>query len=135
MSNVLVFPKPASAPISSTSESGKCRHEVFSWRELELSVCPAGGESAWSESGEAIDGAAAMAVMFGDFDLVGVLPSLRTAGDLVLVYSPSRGGRARMATFPPNRWIEGAPGLWFSHDGEVLLLSPDDPLLTENLLR
>ena len=130
MNNVLLFPTAASEPDLAT-----CAHEVFSWREVELSLCPSGGPSVWSESGEVIDGAEAMAVLFGDFDLVGVLPSVRADGNAVLVYSPGRAARERMTAFPPNRWIEGAPGLWFSHDGELLLLSPDDPLLAENLMR
>ncbi len=130
MSNVLVFPTVTSEP-----DPASCIHEVFTWRDIALSVCPAGGPSMWSESGEIIDGAQAMAMLFGDFDLVGALASVRTHGEAVLVYSPGRRAMDRMTAFPPNRWIEGSQGLWFSHDGEVLLLSPDNPLVAENLIR
>ncbi len=78
---------------------------------------------------------AAMAILFGNFDLVGGLPSIGSPGDTVLVYAPDRSGRARLGAFPTHRWLEGSPGLWFSHDGEHLLLSPSDPRIVDNLIR
>ena len=40
-----------------------------------------------------------------------------------------------LAALEPGRWIEGQPGLWMSTDGELLLLSPSDPLFVANLTR
>jgi len=53
----------------------------------------------------------------------------------VLVYEPSGRGRVRMTAFPAHEWLEAIPGLWFTHDGRHLLLSPSDPLVAENLTR
>lgn len=125
MSDVLVFPTPANT----------CTHETFTWRDIELSVCPVDGSAEWSELGDGIDGAEAMAILFGNFDLVGALPSIGSPGGTVLVYSPDRSGRSRLGVFPENRWFEGSPGLWFSHDGERLLLSPSDARVADNLIR
>lgn len=125
MSDVLIFP----------TTRNTCAHETFTWRDLTLSVCPIDGSAEWSELGESIDGAEAMAILFGNFDLVGALPSVGSPGGTVLAYSPDRSGRARLARFPESRWFEGSPGLWFSHDGNRLLLSPSDTRIVDDLIR
>ena len=122
MDNVIDFP-------------GTCRHVHHRWRNIELSVCGEDASTTWSEEGEAIDGAEAMAILFGDFDLTGCLDGVGAPGAAVLVYEPGRRGHARMAAFPAHHWLEATPGLWFTHDGRHLLLSPSDPLITENLTR
>lgn len=125
MSDVLVFP----------STTNTCAHETFTWRDLTLSVCPVESSTEWSELGDTIDGTEAMAILFGNFDLVGALRSIGSPGGTVLVYSPDRSGRSRLGAFPQNRWLEGSPGLWFSHDGNHLLLSPSDPRIADDLIR
>lgn len=125
MSDLLVFP----------TTTNTCAHETFTWRDLGLSVCPLDGSAEWTELGDPIDGAEAMAILFGNFDLVGALPSIGSPGGTVLVYSPDRSGRSRLAAFPESRWFEGSPGLWFSHDGEHLLLSPEDARIADDLIR
>ena len=122
MDNVIDFP-------------GTCRHQRYRWRNIELSACAESGATTWTEDGDAIDGAEAMAILFGDFDLSGSLDGLGSPGAAVLVYEPGRHGRARIEAFPANEWIEALPGLWFTHDGRHLLLSPTDPQLTANLIR
>lgn len=122
MDNVIDFP-------------GTCRHVHHRWRNIELSICGADASTTWTEDGEEIDGAQAMAILFGDFDLTGCLEGVGAPGAAVLVYEPGRHGRARMEAFPAHRWLEAMPGLWFTHDGRHLLLSPSDPVMAENLTR
>lgn len=128
MSNVIQFRKRS-------RQTSTCEHDVFSWHEIELSVCQGDGSVVWHEADEPIDGAEGMSILFGDFDLTGCLPGIGAPGSAVLVYEPCRGGIARLGLFPAGRWIEAVPGLWFTHDEERLLLSPADPLLVENLTR
>lgn len=128
MSNVIEF-----SSRKSRRKSKKCEHEIFEWRDIQLSVCHVDGSVAWQEADKEIDGAEGMSILFGDFDLTGCLPGLGAPGSAVLVYEPSRGGKARLELFPAGRWIEAVSGLWFTHDNERLLLSPVDPLLVENL--
>ena len=122
MDNVIDFPRT-------------CRHVRHRWRNIELSICAEDASSAWTEDGEEIDGANAMAILFGDFDLTGCLDGVGAPGAAVLVYSPGRRGHERMISFPRHEWLEATPGLWFTHDGRHLLLSPSDPLMAENLTR
>ncbi|MDP8958333.1 MAG: hypothetical protein M3N51_03830, partial [Actinomycetota bacterium] len=77
-----------------------------------------------------------LARLFGEFDLVGRLPALRAPAPEVLVYRPpNRRAASRLAAFPRLSWLEAAPDLWLSHDGDHLLLAPIDPLLLQNLTR
>jgi hypothetical protein len=126
MDNVIDFP---------IDSSTACRHQHYRWRDIELSVCAEDASTIWTEDGHEIDGAQAMAILFGDFDLSGCLDGVGSPGAAVLVYEPGRRGRARMEAFPANLWIEAMPGLWFTHDGHLLLLSPSDPQLAANLTR
>lgn len=112
---------------------GACRHRRYQWRDVELSVCETSGAATWTEGGDPLDGSVAMAILFGNFDLTGCLDGVGAPGAAVMVYEPSRGGRTRMNRFPANHWIEAVDGLWFTHDGERLLLSPSDPQLAANL--
>lgn len=113
-----------------------CLHERLTVGVYLLDVCPGSGEAAWLDDGDVVDPAEALARLFGNFDLRTAMPGLDAPGDTVLVYSPDgRRGRAAMRSLPACRWIEGAPGLWLTHDGEHLLMSPVDRLLTENLIR
>jgi hypothetical protein len=122
MDNVIDFP-------------GVCRHRRFQWRNIELCVCTETCPTVWTEDGEEIDGAEAMAILFGSFDLTGCLDGVGSPGAAVLVYEPSRQGRQRMSVFPVHEWIEALAGLWFTHDGQRLLLSPTDPQMASNLTR
>ena len=133
MSDVLVF--PTSRIGDRGGDSTDCAHETFAWGEIHLSVCPEDGTSEWSDGGEPIDGAEAMARLFGQFDLVATIDAIGAPGPTTLVYDPGRRGSRRMRVFPPHRWFEGSPGLYFAHDGTHLLLSPVDPRFIGNLTR
>ncbi len=122
MDNVIDFP-------------GGCRHQRYQWRNIALSVCTEDHITTWTEDGEQIDGAEAMAILFGDFDLTGCLDGVGSPGASVLVYDPGRRGVRRLAALPPQQWLQAMPGLWFTHDGARLLLSPTDPQLARNLTR
>ncbi len=122
MDNVIDFPSA-------------CRHLHFRWRNIELAVCRQDGTTVWTEDGNEIDGAQAMAILFGDFDLDGCLDGVGSPGLAVLVYEPGRHGRSRMLAFPAHEWLEAMPGLWFTHDGHRLLLSPTDPQMASNLMQ
>lgn len=83
-----------------------------------------------------LDPSEGMATLFGNFELVGLLPAVRAPGDEVLMYrAPGRKGRGSLEAFPAHVWLRVDENLWLSHDGENLLLAPTTPLLMENLTR
>jgi hypothetical protein len=113
-----------------------CRHELVSIGSLVLEICPTTSEAEWFEGDQATDPATALARLFGQFDLTAMAPGIRSPGPTVLVYRPTgRKGRTDMRALPQGRWIEAAPDLWITHDGESLLMSPADPTLARNLAR
>lgn len=124
MSTVITFPS-----------SPTCEHVTYGWRNVVLSICPDDESSEWTEDGETIDGAEAMAILFGSFDLTGCLASISAPSQTVFVYRPGRTAKSRLEAFPVNTWLPGAAGLFFSHDGTNLLLAPTDPQLVANLSR
>jgi hypothetical protein len=128
--------RPSSdAPRVSVSQS-TCLHRRIPVGSFTLDLCPTTDEGRWLADGEDVDPAEALAHLFGAFDLVAAVHGVGTPGDSVLLYSPdSRRGRNRMRALPMSTWILAAPSLWLTHDGDHLLMSPEDPLLAENLAR
>ncbi len=112
-----------------------CMHERIDVAGLTLDLCPDTAEAHWmSNDSESLEPAEALAVLFGSFDLKASLAGLDAPGAAVLIYRPdSRRGKQAMRSLPYRRWIHAAPGLWLTHDGEHLLMSPEDALLAENL--
>lgn len=113
-----------------------CMHERTTACGLTLDICPQTDEAQWLDGASQLDPAEALARLFGAFDLMAALPGPTAPGETVLVYLPdSRRGRQAMRALPAARWIHAAPGLWITHDGDHLLMSPSDPLLAHNLAR
>lgn len=112
-----------------------CHHRRYAIGPLEADVCPGGGV-AWIDGDEPLDPAVAMAHLFGQFPLAATVDALRAPGPTVFVYRPvGRRGRRTVGELP-TEWIEAAPGLWISGDGDRnLLMCPSDPVLAANLLR
>lgn len=103
---------------------------------LHLGTCAECGSVTWRDQSAELDPADAMTQLFGAFEFVSQLPALRAPGAVVLVYRPPNRRTAQiLEALAPGRWIEGQPGLWMSTDGELLLLSPSDPLFVNNLTR
>ncbi len=66
----------------------------------------------------------ALARLFGDYDLVGVLPAVHAPGQSVRLYRPpNRVRRRHLEAFPARHWFEVDAGLWLSHDTDHLLLA------------
>jgi hypothetical protein len=113
-----------------------CPHSSTSIAGLEVVSCDVCGEVAWYQDGEWLDPAEGMATLFGQYDLVGRLDSLSAPAPEVLLYRPPNGRwRSHLEAFPKHVWLEAAPDLWLSHDGEHLLLAPANPIHLENLTR
>jgi hypothetical protein len=113
-----------------------CRHDRVDLGSVVVDICPVTSQAEWYDSDELVDPASALATLFGQFDLATAAPGLRSPGTMVLAYRPSgRRGRAAMRALPQGRWIEAAPDLWITHDGESLLMSPTDSVLARNLVR
>lgn len=90
----------------------------------------------WLGSTRPLDPSEGMAALFGEFGLVGRLPSIQAPGPEVLMYrAPGRRGRAHLGAIPAHIWLQVDEHLWLSHDQEHLLLAPTTPLLMENLTR
>lgn len=113
-----------------------CRHEIESLSGVGVVACEACGTVEWWGTDRPLDPAEGMARLFGQFDLIGSLPSLNAPSAEVLVYRPPNWRhRAKLKAFPQGTWLEAHPGLWLTHDGENLLLAPSDPVLAANLRR
>jgi len=116
---------------------GTCLHERRRIGRLVLDLCPDSHEGSWlDDDDDPVDPAEALASLFGSFDLRAALPGVDAPGETVLVYQPdTRRGRTFMRGLPQHHWIQAAPRLWLTHDGENLVMSPEDRLLAENLTR
>jgi hypothetical protein len=113
-----------------------CRHLPVEVAGLSVVACAECGTVQWFGRSGPLDPAEAMNRVFGQYDLVGRLPSLRGPADWVLVYRPpGRRLRSHLAAFQPGVWFRVDDELWLCHDGEMLLLAPSDPLLAANLAR
>lgn len=112
----------------------ECRHNVTWEGSTGVVACGNCGAVEWWSDGRPLDPAEGMARLFGRFELVAKLPSLRAPGPETLAYRPSsRRATSRLAAFPPHQWLLVADGLWLSHDGATLLLCPTDPVLAANM--
>lgn len=115
---------------------GTCEHSRIEVGPLEVEICPADQSLNWFDGTDRLDPQVAMARLFGEFNLMAVLPGLHSPGHTVLVYQPpSRRHLGWMLQLPSRRWVEAVPGLWLTHDGSNLHLSSTDPMLEANLLR
>lgn len=113
-----------------------CRHQPTPVERFQVVACPECGEVDWFEEGAPVTADVALAGLFGDYDLIDRLPVVSAPAPEVLVYRPPRRGRRRnLAAFPPHHWFRASPSLWLSHDGELLMLAPTDPLVVRNLTR
>ncbi len=112
-----------------------CLHIPVEVAGIEVISCSECGEIGWFRRGQWLDPAEGMAILFGQFDLVGKLEALSAPAPEVLLYRPPTGRwRAHLDVFDKGVWLEAAPNLWLSHDGEHLLLAPTDPIHFDNLL-
>ncbi|MEA1903010.1 MAG: hypothetical protein U9N56_05725 [Actinomycetota bacterium] len=117
-----------------TSES--CEHKPVWVDTIAVAACGDCGRVDWFSNEGPIDHAEAIAALYGSYDLAGPLDALGAPSDRVLVYlPPSRRKRKSLDALPKNVWLKAGPRLWMSHDGEVLLLATNQPMLFENLLR
>jgi len=84
-----------------------------------------------------MDAAEGMAAVFGQFDLVDELDAVWAPSRHILVYrAPGKRQRDHLTVLPKGTWLEVAPDLWASQDGDQhLLLAPTNPLLASNLKR
>lgn len=113
-----------------------CLHEPVAVAGIEVISCGECGEVGWFRKGQWLDPAEGMAALFGQYDLVARLEALSAPAAEVLLYRPPGGTwRAHLDVFEKNVWLEAAPNLWLSHDGQHLLLAPTDPVHFENLTR
>jgi hypothetical protein len=113
-----------------------CRHRPVEVAGIQVVACDECDTVEWWGATGALDPAEGMAALFGDFRLVGRLPTVRAPGQEVLMYrAPGRKTRTYLGAFPSHVWMRVDTHLWLSHDGEHLLLVPTTPLLMENLTR
>ncbi len=116
--------------------SFNCRHLPVEIAGMSVVACADCGTVQWFGPSGPLDPAEAMNRAFGQYDLVGRLPSVRGPADWVLLYRPPwRRMRSHLTAFQPGVWFRVDTELWLCHDGEMLLLAPSDPLLAANLTR
>lgn len=117
-------------------ETTTCLHAPIAAGGIDVVACDLCGEVSWYRKGQWLDPAEGMAILFGQYDLVGRLEALAAPAPEVLLYRPPNGrARTHLEAFPIREWLEASPELWLSHDGEHLLLAPANPVHLENLTR
>ncbi len=113
-----------------------CEHKPVWVGRVAVAACEDCGQVDWLSDHGPVDPAEAMAALFGSFDLVGSMEALGAPSPEVLVYRPPTARKRRhLDALPRRAWLKAGPHLWMSTDGEVLLLSTNQPLLYENLTR
>lgn len=76
----------------------------------------------------------AMAALFGGYELVGRVDTIRAPTGEVLAYrSRTEEEAAALRVTPPHRWFEVNQHLWMCHDGELLLLAHSSPAVSQLL--
>lgn len=111
-----------------------CEHRPRVVAGVEVIACGDCGEVSYMGGQRRLDPAEGLARLFGVFDLAARLPAVGAPAPEVLAYTPpSRRARSHLAAFPPGVWLEAAPELWLSHDGETLVLAPQNPLYLDNM--
>ena len=114
----------------------RCEHKPVWVGRVAVSACAECGEVSWLSDAGPIDPAEGLAWLFGSYDLVAHLDALGAPAPTVLAYNaPSARKRNNLNALPKHVWLRVAPGLWLSHDGEILLLATNQALLLENLTR
>lgn len=104
--------------------TGSCRHIPVTTEGLEVAACGVCAEVSWFQNGRWLQPEIGVARLFGEFRLVGSLPGISApAHDVHLYAPPSPAARSRLRAFPPKVWLQAAPNLWMSHDGNHLALA------------
>ncbi len=76
----------------------------------------------------------AMSTVFGDYQLVGRVDTIRAPADEVLAYrSRWPADSAALRVTPPHRWFKVNEHLWMCHDGTLLLLAHRSPLVSRTV--
>lgn len=112
-----------------TPPPSPCEHQPVQVAGLEVVACAECGTVAYRDPRGTVLPTVALARLFGDFELVGVLPAVHAPGQAVRLYRPSNRSRRRhLEAFPVRQWFEVDTGLWLSHDGDHLLLATRIPV-------
>ena len=111
-----------------------CEHKPVWVGRIAVAACADCRRVDWFSDQGPLDPAEALAALFGSYDLLGSMDALGSPSPQVLAYvPPSAGKRKNLDALPRRVWLQAGPYLWMSHDGEVLLLAPTQPILFENL--
>ncbi|HEX6946401.1 MAG TPA: hypothetical protein VF246_03540 [Acidimicrobiia bacterium] len=114
----------------------ECEHRPVRVGRIDVTACEACAQVEWGSITGPVDPAEALMALFGNFEMVGQLEALGAPAPRVIVYRPpSMRKRANLDAFPRRVWLQTAPDLWMSHDGETLLLAPTRQIVFENLTR
>ena len=103
---------------------------------IDVAACEVCATVEWGSNVGPIDPAEALMALFGNYEMIGQLAALGAPRHRVIAYRPPSGPkRANLDAFPRRVWLQAAPDLWLSHDGETLLLAPTRDIVFENLTR
>lgn len=130
--------RPAGRTGTSTPDPARqpCRHDRREVGPVDVELCYESSFLEWFDGNERLDPDVGMARVFGHFNLVATLPALGAPGPMALVYGPPTSReRNWMRALPQNEWLHALDGVWISHNGDQLLLSPLDQIMVENLSR
>ena len=116
--------------------SERCEHKPVWVGDIAIASCAECERVDWFSNAGPVDPSEAMATLFGTYDLLGPLDALGSPAPQVLAYAPPNSRKQRnLDVLPKYVWLKAGYNLWMSHDGEVLLLATNQPLLFENLTR
>lgn len=131
----VIIPFPTAGFTDDDRTDPDCRHELRTHGKYGLIACDACGMVEWMGVDGPVDPAEALAALFGTFDLVDRLESVRAPGPYVLAYRPPRTRRRALGVIPVQGWWPAGTDLWVASDGELLLLATRNRLMVENLTR
>lgn len=73
----------------------------------------------------------AVSALFGSYELVGRVDTIRAPAGEVLAYRPEpQAGSADLDVIPTHRWLRVNEHLWMCHDGGLLLLAHRSALVS-----
>ncbi len=102
--------------------------EIRAHGDLRVGGCSACGEVRFRDVTGGSDPWNAIGALFGDYQLVGPVDTIRAPASEVLAYRPSQpADQAALKVTPPHQWFKANEHLWMCHDGQLLLLAHQWP--------
>ena len=105
------------------------------YRGVRVGACEECRAVRFGDGGDGSGAWDAMSHMFGNFELVGRVDTIRAPATEVLAYrAPRPADGAALRVTPPHRWFKVNKHLWMCHDGTLLLLAHGLPCVSRRVV-